>query len=533
MNEPRLNLLEMTVSELSMALKRTVEDAYGYVRVRGELGKVSYHSNGHIYLDLKDDKSCLAGVVWRTAAPRIKLKLEAGLEVVVTGRITTFPGQSKYQIVIETLEPAGLGALMALVEERKKKLAAEGLFDAARKQLLPFLPLVIGVVTSPTGAVIRDILHRLADRFPRHVIVWGVRVQGEGSAIEVAAAIRGFNALPEFGLIAKPDLLIVARGGGSLEDLWSFNEEIVVRAAAESMIPLISAVGHETDVTLIDFASDKRAPTPSAAAEMAVPVRSELLFQVDSLARRSIACWQRSQEARRTELRAAMRALPSAEDLLALPRQRLDHAAARLPRALAANAQIHHTAYSRIADRLTPRLLQTRILRERERVGMFAGQSGRCLRVHVERRRERYLSLSLRLNAARTAYVNARLSQLARAGERVHTLHARAKLAVGALLQNRLARVERAERLLAAVSYRAVLARGFALVRDQAGQPLRAAAAVVPGLRLDIEFADGHVRATAESASPSEPAATTSTPPSAAKPRRGGGNPGQGSLFGA
>src|SRR5215210_3545824 len=256
MNEPRLNLVEMTVSELSMVLTRTIEDAYGYVRVRGELGKVSYHSNGHIYLDLKDDKSCLAGVVWRTAAPRIKLKLEAGLEVVVTGRITTYPGQSKYQIVIETLEPAGLGALMALVEERKKKLAAEGLFDAARKQLLPFLPEIIGVVTSPTGAVIRDILHRFAHRFPRHVLVWGVRVQGEGSAAEVAAAIHGFNALPQDGPVPRPDLIIVARGGGSLEDLWSFNEEIVVRAAAESIIPLISAVGHETDVTLIDFASD-------------------------------------------------------------------------------------------------------------------------------------------------------------------------------------------------------------------------------------------------------------------------------------
>src|SRR6478752_1255838 len=305
MNEPRLNLPELTVSELSAALKRTIEDSYGYVRVRGELGKVSYHSNGHIYLDLKDEKACLAGVVWRTAAPRIKLKLEAGLEVVVTGRITTFPGQSKYQIVIETLEPTGLGALMALVEERKKKLAAEGLFDAARKQLLPFLPELIGVITSPTGAVIRDILHRLADRFPRHVLVWPVRVQGDGSAGDVAAAIAGFNALPEWGAIPRPDLLIVARGGGSLEDLWSFNEEIVVRAAAESLIPLISAVGHETDVTLIDFAADKRAPTPTAAAEMAVPVRADLLTRIDSLARRQRSCWARGMEARRTELRAA------------------------------------------------------------------------------------------------------------------------------------------------------------------------------------------------------------------------------------
>src|SRR5205085_12578126 len=243
----RVNLPELSVSELSLALKRTIEDGYGYVRVRGELGNVKYHSSGHIYLDLKDDKACLAGIVWRTAAPRIKLKLEAGLEVVVTGRLTTYPGQSKYQIVIDTLEPAGLGALMALVEERKRKLAAEGLFDEARKQLLPFLPEVVGVITSPTGAVIRDILHRLADRFPRRVLVWPVRVQVDGSAAEVTAAINGFNALASGGRIPRPDILIVARGGGSLEDLWSFNEEIMVRAAAESLIPLISAGGHETD----------------------------------------------------------------------------------------------------------------------------------------------------------------------------------------------------------------------------------------------------------------------------------------------
>src|SRR5205807_2042303 len=272
--------------------------AYGYVRVRGELGNVKYHSSGHIYLDLKDERSCLAGVIWRSSAPRIKLTLEAGLEVVVTGRITTYPGQSKYQIVIETLEPAGLGALMALVEERKKKLAAEGLFDSARKKRLPFLPEVIGVITSPTGAVIRDILHRLADRFPRRVLVWPVKVQGDGSAEQVTAAVRGFNALAVSGQIPRPDLLIVARGGGSLEDLWSFNDENVVRAAAESRIPLISAVGHETDVTLIDFVADKRAPTPTAAAEMAVPVRADLLLRIDSLARRSIARWHRGQEGR-------------------------------------------------------------------------------------------------------------------------------------------------------------------------------------------------------------------------------------------
>src|SRR5712691_4555218 len=343
---PRLNLVEMTVSELSAALKRTVEDAYGWVRVRGELGNVKYHSSGHVYLDLKDDKACLAGVIWRMTAQRIRLKLEAGLEVVVTGRLTTYPGQSKYQIVIDTLEPAGLGALMALVEERKRKLAAEGLFDEARKQLLPFLPEVIGVVTSPTGAVIRDILHRLADRFPRRVLVWPVRVQGEGSAEQVAAAIRGFNALADGGPIPRPDLLIVARGGGSLEDLWSFNEEIIVRATAESMIPLISAVGHETDVTLIDFAADRRAPTPTAAAEIAVPVRSELIVEVESLARRKTLCWHRGQEGRRNELRSAARALPAANELLAIPRQRLDAAASALPRCLKANTHAHFRRFA-------------------------------------------------------------------------------------------------------------------------------------------------------------------------------------------
>src|SRR5213075_401596 len=263
-------------------------------------------------------------VIWKFAHARMRFKPQEGLEVIATGKLTTYPGSSKYQIVIEAIEPAGIGALMALMEERKKKLAAEGLFDEARKQLLPWLPEVIGVVTSPTGAVIRDILHRLEDRFPRRVLVWPVKVQGEGSAEQVAAAIRGFNTLPQGGKIPRPDLLIVARGGGSLEDLWSFNEQIVVRAAADSMIPLISAVGHETDVTLIDFVADRRAPTPTAAAEMAVPVKSELIMRIDSLAGRQRSCWARGMEARRTELRAATRALPGADELLAVPRQKLD-----------------------------------------------------------------------------------------------------------------------------------------------------------------------------------------------------------------
>src|SRR5258708_17057295 len=270
--EALINAPEFTVPELSSALKRTVEDAYGHVRVRGEIsGFRGAHSSGHCYFALKDESAKIEAVIWRTTHTRMRFKPQEGLEVIATGKLTTYPGSSKYQIVIEALEPAGIGALMALMEERKKKLAAEGLFAAARKQILPWLPEVIGVVTSPTGAVIRDILHRLEDRFPRRVLVWPVKVQGDGSAEQIAAAIRGFNTLPEGGGIPRPDLLIVARGGGSLEDLWSFNEEIVVRAVAQSMIPLISAVGHATHITLIDFAADKRAPTPTAAAEMAGP----------------------------------------------------------------------------------------------------------------------------------------------------------------------------------------------------------------------------------------------------------------------
>src|SRR5512132_2063291 len=267
------NLVEYTVSELAFALRRTVEDNFGLVKLRGEIsGFRGRHSSGHCYFTLKDENACIEAVIWKSTFIRLKFKPEQGLEVIARGRVTTYPDKSKYQIVIDELEPAGVGALMALLEQRKKMLAAEGLFHEARKKTLPYLPRIVGVVTSPTGAVIRDILHRLADRFPCHVLVWPVRVQGDGSAEEVAGAIRGFNALAETGRIARPDLIIVARGGGSLEDLWSFNEEIVVRAAAESMIPLISAVGHETDITLIDFAADKRCPTPTAAAEMAVPV---------------------------------------------------------------------------------------------------------------------------------------------------------------------------------------------------------------------------------------------------------------------
>jgi exodeoxyribonuclease VII large subunit len=522
----RPNLPEWTVSELSGALKRTVEDAYGHVRVRGEIsGYRGPHSSGHVYFALKDESARIDAVVWKQAFAKMRIKPQEGLEVVATGRLTTYPGRSTYQIVIESLEPAGLGALMALLEERKKKLAAEGLFDEARKQLLPFLPDVIGVVTSPTGAVIRDILHRLQDRFPRRVIVWPVRVQGEGAAEEVAAAITGFNDLSVDGKIPRPDLIIVARGGGSIEDLWAFNEEIVVRAAAASMIPLISAVGHETDITLIDFASDRRAPTPTAAAEMAVPVRSELIARVDGLARRAFGCWARAQDQRRTVLRAAARALPGLDALMAIPRQRFDAAADRLPRALRANAQVHRTAFSRAAAALTPLMLTSRLRREEERLAGFFGRAVRCMGVQQDRRRERFLGAGSRLAASLRHNVEAHRDRIGRDRDRVAALGARAERAVRADFERRAAHLAGAGQLLAALSYQGVLARGFALVRGPAGAPLRAAAEVSPGMALDIEFCDGRVLAVADGTAPLRP-------PEPARPRRKrGGASGQGSLF--
>ncbi|HEY1309664.1 MAG TPA: exodeoxyribonuclease VII large subunit [Pseudolabrys sp.] len=473
------NVVEWTVSELSAALRKTVEENYGYVRVRGEVsGFKGASPSGHVYFRLKDDRAVLEGVIWKGIWGRMRVKPEEGLDVIVSGKLTTFAGSSKYQIVIDTLEPAGIGALMKLLEERKKKLAAEGLFDEARKQLIPFLPNVIGVVTSPTGAVIRDILHRLADRFPRRVLVWPVRVQGEQSAAEVANAIRGFNALSGGGALPRPDLIIVARGGGSLEDLLSFSDEAVVRAAADSMIPLISAVGHETDITLIDFAADRRAPTPTAAAEMAVPVRAELLAQIAALAARQIGSWQRGMDVRRTELRAASRALPARDELMSVPRQRLDSLADRLPKSLLVNVHQHERRFRRLAAELSPQTLRAHVVLERSRFNGYAERRARAYRVYVDSRKQR----------------------LVNAGQ-----------------------------LLAAFSYRGVLARGFALVCDGDGHPLRAASAVAGGTRLEIEFSDGRVGATADGDGTPKPKPALKAAP---KPR-GGAPGGQGSLFGS
>lgn len=357
------NAPALSVTELSMSLKRTIETSYGRVRVRGEISGFKRHASGHCYFSLKDEGACMDAVVWRSSAQNLAFRPEDGAEVIATGKLTTYPGRSKYQIMVERMELAGEGALMALLDKRRRALAAEGLFDAGRKRKLPFLPRVIGVVTSPTGAVIRDILHRLEDRCPTHVIVWPVPVQGEGASAKIAAAIRAFPSIHP-----RPDLLIVARGGGSIEDLWAFNEEEVVRAAAESPIPLISAVGHETDTTLIDFASDMRAPTPTAAAEIAVPVRADLMAEVEDLGRRSASCLTVHARRARERLDLTLHRWPAPEALFAPMTQRVDELVARMPRALAARAAHARADLSAVAPRLRTELLSDRIHRAEDRL---------------------------------------------------------------------------------------------------------------------------------------------------------------------
>jgi exodeoxyribonuclease VII large subunit len=370
---PGDNAPALSVSELSGALKRTVEDRFGHVRVRGEISGWKRHVSGHCYLALKDDKAVIDGVVWKGQAANLRFRPEDGIEVICTGKLTTYPGRSKYQIVIDRMELAGQGALMALLDKRRRALAAEGLFDEDRKRALPFLPRTIGVVTSPTGAVIRDIIHRLADRFPSRVLVWGVPVQGEGAAEKVAAAVDGFSALPVDGSVPRPDLVIVARGGGSIEDLWAFNEEVVVRAVAGCTIPIISAVGHETDTTLCDFAADRRAPTPTAAAEMAVPVRAELLGALDSFGGRMATCARRYRERAQERFTATARRLPTPDTLLGPQRQQLDDLGERLPRALSRRLAVAGGELAKASGALRPRLLSARIDRDRgllARVGL-------------------------------------------------------------------------------------------------------------------------------------------------------------------
>ncbi len=444
------------MSELSVAVKRNLEQGFSYVRVRGEVSGFKRHSSGHCYLSLKDADAVLDSVIWRPTVQRLQLKPEDGMEVVCTGRITTYPGRSKYQLVVESMELAGEGALLKLLEERRKRLAAEGLFDEARKRPLPYLPDVIGVITSPTGAVIRDILHRLEDRFPRRVLLWPVAVQGEGAAAQVAAAIEGFNRLTPDSAVPRPDLLIVARGGGSLEDLMAFNEEIVVRAAAASEIPLISAVGHETDTTLIDFASDRRAPTPTAAAEMAVPVRLDLLAQVTEIGGRVVTALVRLLDERRLRIEGLARGLPDPRSLLETATQRLDDRAERLALGLRQFLHLKRERVEGLSGRLGGEALQMQIVRAREKLGALPDRLQGALHRFLERR---------------TGLVEA-------AG----------------------GRLEGFDKLV-----RNALERGFAIVRDAAGKEVISAQAVVSGSALTLEFHDGKVAVAADGAGRRKP----------------------------
>ena len=465
------NAHEYTVSELAGALKRTVESAYGHVRVRGELGRVTIARSGHVYMDLKDERAVISSIVWKGVAARLRFAPEEGLEVIAEGRLSTYPGRSQYQLIVEKLEPAGAGALMALLEQRRKAFQAEGLFDEARKQALPFLPRTIGVITSPTGAVIRDILHRLGERFPRHVLLWPVLVQGEMCAAQVAAAIDGFNALEAGGPVPRPDLLIVARGGGSIEDLWGFNEDAVVRAAARSAIPLISAIGHETDWTLLDYVADKRAPTPTGAAEIAVPVRTELLARLQSLALRLSQAITQLGERKATELRAAARGLPRGEDLLGNLSQRFDFAAQNLQRALQTGLETR----ARHLDAIGARLIPARLRRD-----------------------------------------------LDQAGQSLQSLFRRAHAGVERGLAERTQRLSGAAKLLESLSYEGVLARGFVLVHREDGSIARRAASLQAGERVSLQFSDGSRKARLEGDTPR---------PIRKKSKTGPGAPGQGSLF--
>ena len=515
----KANVAEFSVSELAQAIKRALEGGFGHIRLRGEIsGYRGPHSSGHCYFSLKDETAKIDAVIWRGVFSSLRFKPSEGLEVIASGKITTYPGSSKYQIVIETLEPAGIGALMALLEERKKQLTAEGLFAPERKRPLPFLPRVVGIVTSPTGAVIRDMLHGFAERFPTHVIVWPVRVQGETSAAEVAAAINGFNALAPGGPIPRPDVLIVARGGGSLEDLWGFNEEIVVRAVAASAIPLISAVGHETDWTLIDLAADARAPTPTKAAEWAVPKRADLLQQVAELTLRLGTGMRRTVLNERTRLKAVASGLPRAQELVAMPRQRFDAAAGRLARALRMNSHVHANRFGKIASRLSANLVRTRLLRSADRLATLSGLAQRAARRRLDATRARLDRSAALLRP------QAILQQQRRGSQRLYELSERLGLATRNQIAGRARAVAGLSQLLISLSHRSVLERGFAIVRGESKQMLRASRQIAAGASLDIEFADGHVGARAESG----PAQTGLTRQPGAKPRGGSS---QGSLF--
>jgi exodeoxyribonuclease VII large subunit len=473
------NARPYSVSELAFALKRTLEDAYGFVRLRGELSKVTHHSNGHVYLTLKDERAAIDGVVWKGQVRMLQVRPQQGMEVVVTGKITSYPQGSRYQIVIETMEPAGVGALLAQLERLKAKLQGEGLFEAARKTPLPSMPSVVGVITSPTGAVIRDILHRIRDRWPCRVVVWPVVVQGDAAAGQVCAAIRGFCALDPGGPIPKPDILIVARGGGSVEDLWPFNDEQLARTVAGCTIPLISAVGHETDTTLIDFVSDRRAPTPTAAAEMATPVLSELKGLVSDLGARMHRCGGRTVEDRRGRVMHAERALRRVPDLVELAAQRFGIVSSRLGAGLARNAAAHERDLVRVSARLSPLLLQRPQAIQKDRLDGITAR----LQPAAQRRLERL-------------------------GERLTALG----------------------KLHASVDPERPLERGFARVTRADGSIVRQGAALSAGEEVAIKFGDRVTRQAVIDASGDTPPAAPAPKPAKSRATKAG-SPAQGDLF--
>lgn len=474
----RSNVPELSVSELSGSVQRALEEGFGRVRVRGEIAGMKLAASGHLYADLKDENANLNIICWRTTVQRLKIKPEDGLDVICTGKITTYPKSSRYQMIVDSIELAGEGALLKMLEDRKKKLAAEGLFAAERKIALPYLPRVIGVVTSPTGAVIRDILHRLNDRFPRHVLLWPVVVQGDGAAEQIAAAIRGFDALPVNGPVPRPDVVIVARGGGSLEDLMAFNEEIVVRAAAECSIPLISAVGHETDTTLIDFAADVRAPTPTAAAEMAVPVRAELLAATMDSARRLLAGMTRLVDHRRERIQATAARLGDPRRLLENRTQSLDHAVHRLNTAFDKGIKARETQIVRLGARLPdPKqvvAIKTQTLSHAmHRLDVVFDKS-------IKQRETQIVRLGSSLRNPRAL--------IEREGQRLHDRAERLKNTGGRLTVERQQALGSLSRMLDSLSFKKVLERGYVVVRDAEGQLISDAARVESGQSLALEF---------------------------------------------
>ncbi|WP_298358768.1 exodeoxyribonuclease VII large subunit [uncultured Litoreibacter sp.] len=495
-DSPSPNAPEFTVSEISGAVKKTLEGAFGRIRVRGEIGRVMKAGSGHMYYDLKDDRNVISCNTWKGQVAGLGTLPEEGLEVIVTGKVSSFGGQSRYNINVDTIEVAGEGALMALLEKRKKAMQAEGLFAEERKKPLPYLPEIIGVVTSPQGAVIRDILHRLRDRFPRKVLIWPVAVQGKDSAPQVTAAINGFNALTPGGALPRPDLLIVARGGGSIEDLWGFNEEIVARAAAASDIPLISAVGHETDTTLIDFVSDRRAPTPTAAAEMAVPVRLDLMAALDGYDSRLTRALSTQIGRRGDRLRDLSRALPRADELTARAEQRLDAVAARLPAALKGASQVKRVEFERRAAPLRPSILTQKTDRMKAQLDRASDRLGSALQRRAAQARAKLDQLRLQ-PAGLSREISGQRDRLTRATRAASNAATRQ---IGAW-HDELARLDRLRETL---GYQATLDRGYAVVWD--GEAIvTSKKAAKSADALEVQFKDGRFAMGATPAKPKKP----------------------------